>query len=263
MNTIELNASTAGDGPPLIMLHGLFGAGDNLGGIRRRLQHAFTVHSLDLRNHGDSPHTDSMTYPEMAADVSAWMAKAGLSSASLLGHSMGGKVAMELALSEPKKVQRLIVADIAPVAYAPHHEGVLEGLLALDGVAVSSRREADKELAAFVQEPRVRQFLLTNMVPGDKGFHWRMNVQALANCYDQIMAAPAASGPFEGPVLFLKGGDSDYIDTSHQKVVKALFPKTQLRVVPGTGHWLHAEKADLFARLCERFLAGDMDTTGQ
>lgn len=257
---LTLHASSAGKGPPLILLHGLFGAGDNLGGVRRRLQHRFHVHSLDLRNHGQSPHADSMSYPEMAADVAAWMADNGLASAAMLGHSMGGKVAMELALSAPERVDRLIVADIAPVAYAPHHEGILEGMQALDTESLASRKEADQALSEFIDDGRVRQFLLTNLVPAKTGFRWRLNVPALIASYSRIMDAPTAGDPFMKPVLFIKGGDSDYIDKTCQEPTEKRFPRAQLRVVPGAGHWLHAEKPDLFARLCERFLSGEMDS---
>lgn len=261
--TLNLHASSAGDGPPLILLHGLFGAGDNLGGVRRRLQHRFRVHSLDLRNHGSSPHTDSMSYPEMAADVRAWMAREGIACASLLGHSMGGKVAMELALTEPGRVERLVVADIAPVRYAPHHAGILETMQALDTHSLGSRRQADQALAKGIDDARVRQFLLTNLIPAEAGFNWRLNVPALAQCYDQIMAAPQATGPYEGPVLFIKGGNSDYIQTSHQTATARLFPQAQLRLIPQTGHWLHAEKPDVFSGLCERFLTGAMPAPGR
>ncbi|MGM0451367.1 MAG: alpha/beta fold hydrolase [Pseudomonadota bacterium] len=255
--TVELNAGVKGDGPPLILLHGLFGAGDTLGGVRRRLAPDYEVHSLDLRNHGDSPHTDSMSYPEMASDVLAYMDRAGLEQAHLLGHSMGGKAAMELALMAPDRVQRLIVADIAPVAYEPHHDAIQEALEALDPESVKSRREADGVLAEHIGEKGVRQFLLTNLVPSEAGFRWRMNVPGILACYQQIMAAPSADGVYKGPTLFIRGGDSDYIQSSHQDAVLHYFPNAGLKVIPGVGHWLHAEKPELFARICQRFLAGE------
>ncbi|TVP58133.1 MAG: alpha/beta fold hydrolase [Halomonadaceae bacterium] len=261
--TVTLHGTSAGDGPPLILLHGLFGAGDNLGGIRRRLQHRFQVHSLDLRNHGSSPHGDSMSYPEMAADVVAWMDSKDIGSACLLGHSMGGKVAMELALANPGRVQRLIVADIAPVRYEPHHEGILESMQALDVQSLSSRREADQLLAKDIEESRVRQFLLTNLTRAEQGFRWRLNLPALAQCYDQVMAAPQATGPYDGPALFIKGGNSDYIQKAHQPATAKLFPRATLRMVPETGHWLHGEKPELFAGLCERFLTAESEDSGQ
>lgn len=254
-STVELAASVKGEGAPLILLHGLFGAGDTLGGIRRRMMPDYQVHSLDLRNHGDSPHTETMSYPEMAADVLAYMDRAGLGAASLLGHSMGGKVAMEIALMAPERVTRLIVADIAPVAYAPHHDNIEQALRTLEPSRVSSRREADSVLAEFIEERGVRQFLLTNLVPADGGFRWRMNVAGILACYEQIMAGPHASGVYVGPTLFIRGGESDYIQAKHRDAVMGYFPHAELKVIPEAGHWLHAEKPELFARICQRFLA--------
>ncbi|MFO7788013.1 MAG: alpha/beta fold hydrolase [Halospina sp.] len=256
-DTVELNAGVKGDGPPLILMHGLFGAGDTLGGVRRRLAPDYEVHSLDLRNHGDSPHTRSMSYPEMAADVLAYMDRAGLEKAHLLGHSMGGKTAMEVALMAPERVRRLIVADIAPAAYEPHHDAIQDALEALDPEAVKSRREADGVLAEYIGEKGVRQFLLTNLVPADSGFRWRMNVPGILACYEQIMAGPTAEGVYEGPALFIRGGNSDYIQSRHQEAVQRYFPQAELKVIPEVGHWLHAEKPELFARICQRFLAED------
>ncbi|XOZ32251.1 alpha/beta fold hydrolase [Halomonadaceae bacterium KBTZ08] len=255
--TVVLNAGVKGDGPPLILMHGLFGAGDTLGGVRRRLAPEYEVHSLDLRNHGDSPHVASMSYPEMAADVLAYMDRVGLDQAHLLGHSMGGKTAMELALMAPERVHRLIVADIAPVAYEPHHDAIQDALEALEPATVTSRREADAVLARFIDDKGVRQFLLTNLVPGEGGFRWRMNVAGILGCYEQIMAGPSTSGDFAGPTLFVRGGASDYIQSHHQEAVQGYFPNAQLKVIPEAGHWLHAEKPDLFARICHRFLAGE------
>lgn len=256
-SSVELAASVNGEGPPVILLHGLFGAGDTLGGIRRRLARDYQVHSLDLRNHGDSPHTESMGYPEMASDVLAYMDRAGLASASLLGHSMGGKVAMEMALMAPDRVTRLIVADIAPVAYEPHHDNIEKALRTLDPGRVRSRREADSVLAESIEERGVRQFLLTNLVPSDGGFRWRMNVPGILACYDQIMAGPHTKGVYEGPTLFIRGGESDYIQAEHREAVTGYFPNADLKVIPEVGHWLHAEKPELFARICQRFLAGE------
>lgn len=253
---VELNAGVKGQGPPLMLMHGLFGAGDTLGGVRRRLTSDYAVHSLDLRNHGDSPHTESMSYPEMAADVLAYMDSLGLDQAHLLGHSMGGKIAMELALMAPQRVARLIVADIAPVVYEPHHDAIQQALETLDPAAVKSRREADAVLSQYIAEKGVRQFLLTNLVPAQGGFRWRMNVPGILACYKQIMAAPTADGVYKGPTLFIRGGNSDYIQSSHQDAVQRFFPNADLKVIPEVGHWLHAEKPELFARVCHRFLSG-------
>ncbi|WP_111493854.1 alpha/beta fold hydrolase [Marinobacter bohaiensis] len=258
--SLDLHHRVVGEGDPLIVLHGLFGSLENLGGITQRLSDRWQIHALDLRNHGRSPHTDAMGYPAMADDVKRYMDSAGLATASVLGHSMGGKTAMELALAHPDRIDRLIVADIAPVDYPPHHDAIIDGLSGLDLTAIASRGAADKALAEAVPEAPVRQFLLKNLVrDADGGFTWRLNLDVIERHYDQIAAGPSAEGPFEGPTLFIKGGDSGYIQTQHQDIVARLFPQASLRIIPGTGHWLHAEKPDLFANLCSRFLDGEFD----
>lgn len=263
--TVELNHRITGEGPPLVLLHGLFGSLDNLGGIARRLEDQWQIHALDERNHGSSPHTDTMDYPAMAADVLAYMDAQGLDKVSLLGHSMGGKVAMQVALQVPERVDRLIVADIAPVKYKPRHDAILEGLTSMDLTDVRSRQDADRLMADFVEEPGVRQFLLKNLerIPreeqqeGGSVFRWRLNLPVIDACYGNLARAPEGAGPFEGPVLFLKGADSAYIQEKHRDDIQRLFPRAQLRIIQGTGHWLHAEKADSFAALCRRFLSAE------
>lgn len=260
--SVELNYRISGEGSPLILLHGLFGSLDNLGGISRRLQDQWQVHALDQRNHGGSPHTDAMDYPLMAGDVLAYMDARGLEKAAILGHSMGGKTAMQVALSAPERVDRVIVADIAPVTYQPRHDAVLEGLMSVDLGAIRSRQDADKVLAGYVEEPGVRQFLLKNLVrvtdderdlyPGT--YRWRLNLPVIEKCYPMLARAPEGDGPFEGPVLFIKGADSAYIQEKHRDDIRKRFPNADLRIIEGTGHWLHAEKPDSFAALCRRFL---------
>ncbi|MDX1633182.1 MAG: alpha/beta fold hydrolase [Marinobacter sp.] len=265
--SVELNYRVTGEGEPLILLHGLFGSLENLGGVSQRLQDGWQIHALDQRNHGRSPHADTMDYPAMAADVLAYMDRQGLGQASLLGHSMGGKVAMELALSHPERVDRLIVADIAPVTYRPRHDNVLAGLDAIDLAALESRQQADEVLRAHVEELPVRQFLLKNLIrvgaDEDAGngarFRWRLNLTAIKACYDNLARAPSAEGPFDGPTLFIKGSESAYIQDKHRDAVARLFPHARLRIIQGAGHWLHAEKADTFATLCRRFLSGQDD----
>ncbi|MDL0432399.1 alpha/beta fold hydrolase [Marinobacter sp. TBZ242] len=262
--SVELNYRITGEGPPVILLHGLFGSLENLGGINRRLQDQWQIHALDQRNHGSSPHTDTMDYPAMAEDVLAYMDARGLDKVSILGHSMGGKTAMQVALQAPERVERIIVADIAPVTYRPRHDAVLEGLTSLDLGSIRSRQEADTALADYVEEPGVRQFLLKNLVrvteeerndyPGV--YRWRLNLPVIEQCYSKLAQAPEGEGPFEGPVLFIKGADSAYIQEKHRDDIRRLFPNADLRIISGTGHWLHAEKPDSFAALCRRFLTG-------
>ncbi|MAZ05344.1 alpha/beta fold hydrolase [Marinobacter sp. SS8-8] len=263
--SVALNHRITGEGPPLILLHGLFGSLENLGGIARRLEDQWQVHALDERNHGGSPHTGAMDYPAMAEDVIAYMDARGIAKASLLGHSMGGKVAMQVALQAPERVDKLIVADIAPVSYKPHHDAILEGLNGIDLNGVRSRQDADKLMAGFVDTPGVRQFLLKNLerIPreqqekGGAVFRWRLNLPVIDACYEKLARAPEGEGPFTGPVLFLKGSDSAYIQDKHRGDIQRLFPQAQLRIIQDTGHWLHAEKADTFAALCLRFLSAD------
>ena len=263
--SVALNYRITGEGSPLILLHGLFGSLDNLGGIARRLEDQWQIHALDERNHGSSPHTETMDYPAMAKDVIAYMDSQGIEKASLLGHSMGGKVAMQVALQAPERVDKLIVADIAPVSYKPRHDAILEGLTGIDLTGVRSRQDADKLMAGFVGEPGVRQFLLKNLerIPreqqeeGAATFRWRLNLPVIDACYENLARAPEGEGPFPGPVLFLKGADSAYIQEKHRDDIQRLFPQAQLRIIQDTGHWLHAEKADTFAALCRRFLGAD------
>lgn len=259
-----LNHRITGEGAPLILMHGLFGAQENLGAIARQFHTQWQVHALDLRNHGSSFHADTMDYPAMAGDVLAYMDNQGIDKACLLGHSMGGKVAMQVALQAPERVEKLIVADIAPVTYKPSHDAILEGMMQVDFTNVRSRRDADKQLAGFVETPGVRQFLLMNLeripnedqVKGGPVYRWRLNLKAIEACYGNLAAAPVGDAPYKGPVLFLKGADSAYIQEKHREDISRLFPEAQLRIIEGTGHWLHAEKTDTFVALCQTFLAG-------
>lgn len=252
---VKLFAKTSGAGKPVILIHGLFGAGDNLAVVARALASYYCVHLLDLRNHGVSPHVDTMDYPSMAADVLAYMDDNGFEKAALLGHSMGGKVAMQLALDAPERVTGLIVADIAPVEYPAWHDNVFIGMFAVAEQTIHQRREADQILAKYVAESGVRQFLLRNLVRNTEGrYVWRVNLSAIHDSYQNIRIAPAGDMPYGGPVLFVKGEHSDYIDCTHQKQVLSLFPASQLKVIGGAGQWLHAEKPQLFNRVVSGFL---------
>lgn len=262
--SVRLHRRITGEGQPLLLLHGLFGSLENLGGVNQRLQDGWEIHGLDLRNHGRSPHTDTMDYPAMAEDVIAYMDEQGLDRVCLLGHSMGGKTAMQVALSYPERVEKVIVADIAPVTYHPRHDAILEGMKSLDLSSVSTRGEADAALQDFVETPEVRMFLLKNLVrvPDEEKadnpdvFRWRLNLPVIEACYQNLADAPEGEGPFEGPVLFIKGADSAYIQRKHRDRIDTLFPGARIEEIEGTDHWLHAEKPDEFARLCREFLEG-------
>lgn len=253
---MELNYHRTGTGPTLIILHGLFGSWENWGAQIKMLSEHYDIVAADLRNHGASPHADAIDYPLMAGDVIELMDRLGIEQTLLLGHSMGGKVAMQLALEHPQRVRKLIVADIAPVGYPAHHDEVFKGLFNVDLEQIRSRAEADAQLAECIDSAGIRAFLLKNLNRSRDGrFSWKMNPRALRNAYDSISAAPPASGHYDGPVLFIKGGDSDYLQPEHAAAIKARFPNAEYKIIEGAGHWLHAEKPAAFNRLVERFLA--------
>ncbi len=251
----SIDYSVRGEGQPLVLLHGLFGSRENLGAIAKDLSEHFCVYSLDLPGHGRSAHVDDLSLDAMATEVLHWMAHVNLSRAHFFGHSLGGKVAMEVALRAPEHVQSLVVADIAPVAYEHRHTGVFQGLTAIDLDTLQSRVEADQVLAATVPEKPVRSFLLKNLQKKeDGGFRWRMHLDVIHAQYPEMIAANSEAR-FDAPVLFLKAENSDYIKSEYREAIMSRFPQAQLRVVANTGHWLHAEKPELIASLVRRFLS--------
>lgn len=253
----NIHSSTAGDGADVILLHGLFGMGNNLGVLARSLQDRYRVHSLDLPNHGRSGWLDKMTLDALAGAVRDWMAGQGVERAHLVGHSLGGKVAMRIALDAPQRVARLVVADIAPVVYPSHHEAVFAALEAVALEAPSSRTEADLCMAAHVEEEGVRQFLALSLVRGEDGrYRWRFNLEGLKRDYAAVREALSAAEPFPGETLFIKGELSDYILPEHREAIAALFPQARFKVLQGCGHWLHAQQPRLFNSVVGRFLDG-------
>lgn len=251
---MQLNYHRSGQGRPLVMLHGLFGSWDNLGASVKALAEQYDVVAVDLRNHGRSDHQPDHSYPLMADDLLRLLDSLSLEQVMLLGHSMGGKVAMEFALTHPERVERLIIVDIAPVEYPHHHTKVFDGLKSVDLNSIKSRNHADLHLSQHVEEPGVRAFLLKNLYREEGNFKWRMNIDALETQYVNIAAAPRA-GLFAKPTLFIKGADSDYLTSDHQLAVSSRFPKAKLKIIAGTGHWPHAEKPDLFLRIVRDFIS--------
>jgi len=220
------------------------------------LQEQFEVFSPDLPNHGRSAWLPILDLPVMADRLRHWMDAQGLSGAHFVGHSLGGKVAMQLALQCPTRVRSLIVADIAPVQYAAHHESVFAALQAVATGRCASREEAARLLACYLQEEAVIQFLLASLQRDSEGkMHWRFDLQGIRAAYPLLLAAPSAEQAYPGPVLFIKGGASDYIQEQHWSAIRSLFPAASIRVMPGCGHWLHVEKPQLFNGIVARFLA--------
>lgn len=254
--TVKLHARQQGSGAHLISLHGLFGSLENLGMINRILGNELCVHGLDLRNHGRSPHSREMNYVAMAGDVLEYLDEQQLDQVYLLGHSMGGKVAMTLALKHPRRIAGLVVIDIAPVTYYQrHHDRILAGLSSIDLNGLSQRNQADQHLSHFVAEKEIRQFLLKNLYKNDQGLYgWRANLGVIAEHYQEIMSGQQSEYPFKGKTLFIKAGDSDYLVPEHQEVTLKLFPNAQVKIITGAGHWVHAQKPDLVSRTILRFL---------
>ncbi|BDG71366.1 alpha/beta fold hydrolase [Roseomonas fluvialis] len=250
-----LSTTEAGAGPPLVLLHGLFGAGQNWGGIRSVLARRMRVLTPDLRNHGASGRDPDMSYAAMAADVAQTMDAAGMPRAAVLGHSMGGKVAMALALAHTARVERLVVADIAPVRYRPALRGyvaAMQGIVLRHGLA---RREADAALAAAIPEAGIRAFLLQNLRFESDPPAWRLGLAEIAAAMPQIEDFSTPPGArFDGPVLVLAGERSGYIRPEHHDAFDALFPARRFATVPAAGHWVHAENPAGFLALLQPFL---------
>lgn len=249
-----LNYQQLGNGKDIILIHGLFGRLENLNMVAKALSENYRVTSVDVRNHGDSFHDSMMDYPTMAQDIVELMKHLTIDSAIILGHSMGGKIAMELALTSPERVEKLIIADIAPVEYPPHHNQIIAGLKSIDLATINQRKDADKQLAQYVDNIGVRQFLLRNLVSENEQFSFKCNIENIDNNYSQIMKTYHGTSTYNGPTLFIKGANSDYILPEHRAEIVRLFPQSRARIIQGAGHWLHAEKTIAFNRSVESFL---------
>lgn len=247
-----LHHKIKGSGEPVLLLHGLFGSLENLGTIANHLSEDFQVHSLDMRNHGRSGHHGDFSYGAMVDDILHYLDHQKLDQVRILGHSMGGKAAMQFALDYPDRVYQLIVADIAPVTYEHHHQDVFKGLAAVIPEQLNSRLEADKLMQPLITEPAVRSFILKNLQRSPEGFQWRLNLPVIKSQYANILKGQQGQA-FNQPVLFIKGGNSPYIEAKHKTAILKLFPNAQVRVITDTGHWLHAEKPQIFSAIVKRF----------
>jgi len=254
----ELNYQQLGHGEHIVLIHGLFGSLENLNMVAKSLSKYYCVTSVDVRNHGNSFHHEGMNYKDLSQDVITLLNNLSIESCHILGHSMGGKIAMQIALSNPKRVNKLIVADIAPVEYPAHHLTIIEGLQAIDLTKIQKRKDADNQLAEYVENVGVRQFLLRNVVINAQGqFKFKCNLNNIEQGYQQIMKSTENQDnqPFIGETLFIKGGNSDYILPEHQNSIKELFPNAKAKIIQGAGHWLHAEKTIAFNKIVLDFLA--------
>ena len=254
-----LYTRSSGQGPDLVLLHGLFGQGTNLRSVARALEADFRVHCLDLPDHGRSAWLDTASLATYAAAVRGWMDQHELTAAHILGHSLGGKVAMELALTEPARVERLVVADMAPVTYAEHHQVILDALQQVAARGCQTRTEAEALLGEVIDDPGVVGYLLMSLERGSDSevYHWRFNLAGLAEAYGRLREAPTEAAPFQGQTLFLKGNESAYIQASHQPEIQRRFPCSQLVTVNQAGHWLHIDQPEAFNSAVRDFLLAE------
>lgn len=258
---VPLHVQELGGGPPVLVLHGLLGQGRNWSALAKRLAARRRVLLVDLRNHGRSPHHPVMTYPAMAEDLAALIVGRGLDRPALVGHSMGGKAAMTLALARPELVGRLAVVDIAPVDYgrSATFAGFLDAMLAIDPARLARRAEVEQALAAAVPDPRIRAFLASNLEPVDGRLAWLPALgilrEALATLGGFPADLPAASAGLA--VLAIAGGRSDYVSGDGREALRRLFPASRLVRVAGAGHWVHADAPEVLLAALEGFLPGD------
>lgn len=243
------------NGPPLLIVHGLFGSGRNWNVIAKRLSDTYRVITPDLRNHGQSPRHPLHRYSDLAEDLAALIEKIG-APAHVCGHSMGGKAAMVLALKRPDLLDRLIIGDIAPVAYTHSQLPFIHAMRAVDLSAVARRSDAEAQLAAQGVAPELQSFFTQSL--DLKARRWLLNLDALEANMPHIMGFPQVSGSFAGPTLFLSGADSDYVQPTQRTGIKSLFPKARFARLPGAGHWLHAEKPREFEAALRTFLRANL-----
>ena len=245
-----------GNGQPLVVLHGLLGSLDNWHTLSSTLAGSFRVLAVDQRNHGRSPHSDLFTYDTMAEDLAELLEHLKIPSVHLLGHSMGGKTAMQFALSYPNRVDKLIVVDIAPREYPRLHDEILDALDSVNLGAATSRQQVDDELSERIPGYAVRQFLMKNLTRDSTGaFKWKADLHAIRRNYAEIAREITSELPFSGPTMFVKADRVDYVLNSDVSIIKKLFPNAQI-VGVNAGHWIHAEAPTVFADIVMNFLHG-------
>ena len=251
-----LNYKLFGEGEKyLIILHGLFGSLDNWHTLAQRFSERFKVLLVDQRNHGKSPHYDQHNYALMASDIKELMDQLNVAQAHFLGHSMGGKTVMKIGVDFPYLIDQLVVVDIAPRYYAPHHQTILAALQSVDFSKVSSRKEVEDELARQIEHPMVLQFLLKGLTyEASRKLRWKFNLKTLTAAIDNIGEALSEHAYFTNPTLFIKGELSDYITLEDEELIDHIFPQSEIVVISEAGHWLHAEQPQIFFEEVSRFL---------
>lgn len=249
---MQLHYQCTGQGQPLILLHGLFGSANNWGAIAKHFSQKLQVVSVDLRNHGSSPQNDSQSYTDMAQDLIELCDALNLDKVHLLGHSLGGKVAMQFATQHPERINQLVVVDMAIRAYQDTHTHLIDAMLSVDLTTMKSRTEVDQALSSSIKPVMVRQFLLMNLVKDGDNLAWRINLPALKANYPQLQEAICKNTHYDKPCLFIRGEQSDYIQEADIGQIKNHFTNAQFKSLP-TGHWVHAEEPQAFIKLVSEF----------
>lgn len=252
---MKLNFRVYGEGQPFIILHGLFGMLDNWLNIAKELSRDYQVLIVDLRNHGLSEHSEEWDYTSMAADIASFIREQNMNNPIVLGHSMGGKVVMHLAIHQQYMLDRIIIVDIAPRYYPVHHQQILEALNSLELNIINTREEADKGLAAYITEWPIRQFLLKNLARGKDGFSWKMNLKTISENIENVGEAMPNGHMIDIPTLFIKGERSDYIQPADIQDIHNRFSDVEIKTVAGAGHWVHAEKPKELLKEVEAFIS--------
>ncbi|MFY0605735.1 MAG: alpha/beta fold hydrolase [Cyclobacteriaceae bacterium] len=252
---MKLNFRVLGEGDPMFILHGVFGSSDNWQTVGKELAQYHKVYLIDQRNHGSSDHSDEMNYEVMAEDIKALMEAENLSSINLLGHSMGGKVAMTFATNYPDLVKKLIIVDITPREYPPHHSQIFEGFHSINLEQLQTRKDADEQMATVIPNFGVRQFILKNLTRVGGQFAWKINLGVIEKNISEIGRPLPSESLFPGETLFIGGAKSDYIQASDHSLIKTHFPNSQVKMIEGAGHWVHAEKPQELQKLVIEFLS--------
>ncbi|MFY0688077.1 MAG: alpha/beta fold hydrolase [Cyclobacteriaceae bacterium] len=251
---MKLHFKSLGDGEPIFILHGVFGSADNWITIGKQLAQKSKVYLIDQRNHGQSPHDTLFNYEVMAEDLFQLMKDEHLAHATIIGHSMGGKTAMEFACKYPSKVDNLVVVDIGPKAYPPHHHDVLAGFHAVKLEGLQSRNDADRQMSECISNPGVRQFLLKNLNRTSDGFSWKHNLEVIEKNIEEIGKPLDPQKHYAGKTLFIRGSNSDYIKNDDIELIKNHFQNSRLETVENAGHWVHAEQPVALLEILNQFL---------
>lgn len=255
MGIVTLNYAQVGAGPHLLIIHGLFGSSRNWQSLSKQFASDFTVISVDLRNHGDSPHVDEMNFEAMALDVLELLDQLQIEQVSVLGHSMGGKVAMKLCQLRPARIKQLVIADIAPITYRHDYDELIDAVLSLDLSSISNRKQADAALVEGIPDQRVRMFVLQSLGTSSHGLYWKLNWAVIKKCMDEIIGFEDISNwMIDTPALFIYGGQSNYINTEYRQLIEQHFKHCQFSSIDNAGHWLHAEQPQVFYHQVKAFL---------